>query len=72
MKTENKSKFMNLEVVIVYCNWHVCIAMNKLKEDPHGNFRELFVLKNRFTGQCGSAGLVEYNPDTGSLSECPV
>ena len=23
----------------------VCIAMNKLKEDPHGNFRELFVLK---------------------------
>tara|TARA_A100001035_G_scaffold77627_1_gene59907 strand:- start:1121 stop:2770 length:1650 start_codon:yes stop_codon:yes gene_type:complete len=50
----------------------VCIAMNKLKEDPHGNFRELFVLKNRFTGQCGSAGLVEYNPDTGSLSECPV
>ena len=41
----------------------VCIAMNKLKEDPHGNFRELFVLKNRFTGQCGPAGLLEYNPE---------
>jgi twinkle protein len=37
-----------------------------------GNTSELVVLKNRFNGQTGPAGILSYNKDTGRLIEIPM
>lgn len=45
------------------------IGLQKPEEDPTGDATELVVLKNRETGERGSAGILHYNRDTGRLSE---
>jgi twinkle protein len=45
------------------------IGLQKPDEDPMGDATELVVLKNRETGERGSAGILHYNRTTGRLSE---
>lgn len=44
-----------------------CIGIQVDAEDPTAGRRELVVLKNRFTGEVGNAGTLQYNRDTGRL-----
>ena len=44
-----------------------CIGLQVDAEDPTAGRRELVVLKNRFTGQVGPAGILQYNRDSGRL-----
>lgn len=46
----------------------ICVALQKPAEDTVDS-TELKVLKNRFTGEVGSAGLIVYNRETGRLTE---
>lgn len=46
-----------------------CIAAQKDPDDPHGNYLDLVVLKNRKVGKKGPAGRLLYNIETGTLSE---
>jgi len=52
-----------------------CIGLQVDAEDPTSNRRELVVLKNRFTGEVGFAGSLQYNRATGRLidtdNDCP-
>ena len=45
----------------------IVLALNKIP-DEH-NLREICVLKNRYNGQVGSAGILSYSRETGRLSE---
>lgn len=45
----------------------ICIGLQVDPENPDGDMRRLVVLKNRFTGEVGSAGLVTFHRDTGRL-----
>jgi twinkle protein len=45
------------------------IGLQKPEEDVNGDSVEAVILKNRFTGEKGSAGLLNYNRDTGRLTE---
>ena len=45
------------------------IAMQKNPEDPHLSQRELVVLKNRWSGDTGSAGILSYDRASGRLLE---
>ena len=47
----------------------ICIGLQISPEDPDGDQRQLQILKNRFTGQTGFAGLLGYNRETGRLLE---
>ena len=47
----------------------ICLSLQVDPEDPHSNVRHLFVLKNRFTGQTGSADTLVYNQETGRLRD---
>jgi len=44
-----------------------CLGLQVDAEDPTAGRRELVVLKNRFTGEVGFAGSLQYNRDTGRL-----
>lgn len=46
----------------------LCLALQKPDEDSKDTI-ELRVLKNRFTGEVGNAGILTYNRDTGRLTE---
>jgi twinkle protein len=46
-----------------------CIGLQKLADDPTSDSTELVILKNREDGDRGSAGIINYNRDTGRLSE---
>ena len=46
-----------------------CIGLQKLEDDPHADVREIIVLKNRFTGETGTADTLEYNRVTSRLIE---
>lgn len=46
----------------------ICIALQK-PEGETTDSTELRILKNRFTGEVGSAGILNYNRDTGRLTE---
>ena len=46
-----------------------CIGLQKLEDDPHADVREIIVLKNRFTGETGTADTLEYNRATSRLIE---
>lgn len=46
----------------------ICIALQK-PDDETTDSTELRILKNRFTGEVGSAGILNYNRDTGRLTE---
>jgi twinkle protein len=46
-----------------------CIGLNVDAEDPTSGKRNIVVLKNRHTGEVGSAGILKYNLDTGRLTE---
>lgn len=45
------------------------IGLQKPDDDPTGDATELVVLKNRSTGERGSAGILHYSRETGRLSE---
>jgi twinkle protein len=45
------------------------IGLQKPQDDPMGDATELVVLKNRFTGERGSAGVLHYSRETGRLTE---
>ena len=45
------------------------IGLQKPSEDPTGDATELVVLKNRSTGERGSAGILNYSRETGRLTE---
>jgi twinkle protein len=45
------------------------IGLQKPVDDPMGDATELVVLKNRATGERGSAGILNYSRETGRLSE---
>lgn len=45
------------------------IGLQKPSDDPTGDATELVVLKNRFTGERGSAGVLHYSRETGRLTE---
>jgi twinkle protein len=45
------------------------IGLQKPSDDPNGDTTELVVLKNRFTGERGSAGILNYSRETGRLTE---
>ena len=38
-------------------------------DEPNSDIRHLNILKNRYTGQTGPAGTLNYNRDTGRLLE---
>ena len=44
-----------------------CLGLQIDAEDPTNDCRDLVVLKNRFTGQVGFAGRLQYQRDTGRL-----
>jgi twinkle protein len=46
-----------------------CIGLQKSPDDPTSDSTELVVLKNREEGERGSAGIVNYDKETGRLSE---
>lgn len=46
-----------------------CIAIQKCPENPDSDIRHLRVLKNRYCGDVGDAGTLEYNRETGRLLE---
>lgn len=46
-----------------------CIGLQKSADDPTSDSTELVVLKNREEGERGSAGIVNYDKETGRLSE---
>lgn len=45
----------------------ICIGLQVDPDNASGDIRRLVVLKNRFTGEVGSAGLVTFDRDTGRL-----
>lgn len=45
------------------------IGLQKPEDDVNGDSVEAVILKNRFTGEKGSAGLLNYHRDTGRLTE---
>jgi twinkle protein len=45
------------------------IGLQKPPDDPTGDATELVVLKNRLTGERGSAGVLHYSRETGRLTE---
>lgn len=45
------------------------IAIQKCPDDPDSDIRQLRVLKNRYCGDVGDAGTLEYNRETGRLLE---
>ena len=45
------------------------IGINVPKEDPDSDYRELVLLKNRFTGETGDCGMIKYDRDKGILEE---
>lgn len=45
------------------------IGLQKPSDDPTGDATEVVVLKNRATGERGSAGVLNYSRDTGRLTE---
>lgn len=47
----------------------ICIGLQVDAEAPDKDTRRLVVLKNRFTGEVGSAGLVKFNRTTGRLTQ---
>lgn len=47
----------------------ICIALQVDPDDPDGDIRNLQILKNRWTGQTGPAGTLQYSRDTGRLLE---
>ena len=47
----------------------ICISLAVEKDDPHSDTRILSVLKNRWSGQTGWAGNIQFNRDTGRLDE---
>tara|TARA_B100000287_G_scaffold122477_1_gene114366 strand:+ start:31615 stop:33192 length:1578 start_codon:yes stop_codon:yes gene_type:complete len=47
----------------------ICITLQVDAEAPDGNIRHLHVLKNRFTGETGFAGSVNYDIDKGRLTD---
>lgn len=47
----------------------ICIALQKSSDEDSRDTTELRVLKNRFTGEVGHAGLMVYDRQTGRLSE---
>jgi twinkle protein len=46
-----------------------CIGIQVNAEDPSAGIRDLVVLKNRFTGEVGPAGELQYSQETGRLRE---
>jgi len=46
-----------------------CIALQVDPDDPDADIRHLRVLKNRFTGQTGDAGVLVYHRESGRLVE---
>jgi len=46
-----------------------CIGLNVDAEDPTSGKRNIVVLKNRHTGEVGSAGILKYDLETGRLTE---
>lgn len=46
-----------------------CIGLNVDAEDPTSGLRNLVVLKNRHTGEVGPCGTLQYNLETGRLTE---
>ena len=47
----------------------ICISMSVDADEPNSDIRHLNILKNRYTGQTGPAGTLNYNRDTGRLLE---
>lgn len=47
----------------------ICIALQKSSDAEARDTTELRVLKNRFTGEVGHAGLITYDRETGRLTE---
>ena len=47
----------------------ICISMSVDQDEPNSDIRHLNILKNRYTGQTGPAGTLNYNRDTGRLIE---
>ena len=47
----------------------ICIGLQVDPDNPDGDTRRLVVLKNRFTGEVGMAGIVNFNRTTGRLIE---
>lgn len=47
----------------------ICIALQKPDDDDIHDMTELRILKNRFTGEVGSAGTLQYDRQTGRLTE---
>ena len=47
----------------------ICIALQVDADEPDGDIRHLHILKNRFTGETGPAGVLAYDRDTGRLLE---
>ena len=47
----------------------ICISMQVDPDEPNSDIRHLHILKNRYTGQTGPAGTLNYNRDTGRLIE---
>lgn len=45
----------------------ICIGMSVDREDPDADTRNLHVLKNRYTGETGFAGTLQYNREAGRL-----
>ena len=45
------------------------IGINVPREDPDSNYRELVLLKNRFTGETGDCGMIRYDREKGILEE---
>ena len=46
----------------------ICVALQK-PDDGSSDSTEIRILKNRFTGEVGSAGILNYNRETGRLTE---
>ena len=44
-----------------------CIGMSVDRDDPDADIRNLHVLKNRYSGETGFAGTLQYNREAGRL-----
>lgn len=53
---------------------NIIVAMERNRQNPNSNDANtsvLRVLKNRFTGRCGVAAALRYDPDSGRLNQVP-
>ena len=62
-----KVRLGQLQRVTRLHNFDICIGLQVDANDADGDHRQINVLKNRFTGETGAAGLVHFDRKSGRL-----